>query len=605
MGRRSQKSRAGQAKDRAKRAVKESESAADGSAGSSGEEKGGDQKDDDIADETSEAENADDETGGDAADMSSEVEGVDTPEDDDTADQSPEAGRADEGESDDVADKLSEAEGAEEPHDEGTTNKSSEAGSADEPQDEGIADKSSETGSADDAQDEGIANKSSEAGQADEKSDDDTTGKTSGDGDSDKPAEENSPQDSTARDALDGSSADDIAAGYASVEANQSPQTSCPNCKTIFEVTPELLSSTDTRVRCGECLGIFDALANLRSQNESEGDDHGSSSASSNTDSDTDDVQSDAGNEDAASAAQGSVNTSAKGTVSNADLLNVTYADFSLFSADASLPEIEYLDETREVQAFDFDDPGGDDELDETYSETLFAHGPEVDARTAIHETDTSNDEIDESTMSGISGDIDLHNTEQTTAGDTSLSDTHMGDALDELVGTLQRSDPGIIVEQSPAGSWWLRGTLSLLVLSLAAGLYGYREREALQHSRYLRPMLESFCTVIGCTLAEPVDLASLQVLNRSVFSHPKLNNVLVINIGFVNKASFNQRFPILEIRLTDRNGGLVVKNSFEPSDYLDNWQPGDVLDAGKRLDISLNIKDPGNKAMSFELDFR
>jgi hypothetical protein len=101
------------------------------------------------------------------------------------------------------------------------------------------------------------------------------------------------------------------------------------------------------------------------------------------------------------------------------------------------------------------------------------------------------------------------------------------------------------------------------------------------------------------------VDLAALQVLKRSVFSHPKLDNVLVINIGFVNQASFSQRYPILEIRLTDRNGGLVIKKSFEPSDYLDKWQAGDVFDAGKRLDISVNIDDPGNEAMSFELDFR
>ena len=538
MGRRSQKSRAGQARDRANRVVKESDSPADRSDDSSAAEQGDDEKDEDITDESSEAESTDEQESDDTADESSEAESTDEQESDDTADESSEAGVADDEISDDTAD---------------TTSETADSGSL---------------------------------------------------------ADESTPQDSATSDALDGESADDIAAAYASVDADQSPQTCCPNCKTIFEVSPELLSSKDTRVRCGECLGIFDAHANLRQLEDTEGGEYDSTSDASCNGANDASGQIDAGNEDGTSVAQGSADVSANGTAV-IDSLDVTYADFSLFSADAALPEIEYLDETREVQAFDFDDPGGDDELDETFSETLFAHGPEVDARSAIHETDTSNAEIEQSKTSGITDDEDLPATEQTSAGsraaslDATLSGTYTGDELDELVGTLQRSESGITLEESPAGSWWLRGALSFLVLFLAAGLYGYREREALQHSHYLRPVLESFCTMIGCTLAEPVDLASLQVLNRSVFSHPKLNNVLVINIGFVNKASFNQRFPVLEIRLTDRNGGLVVKNSFEPSDYLDNWQPGDVLDAGKRLNISLNVKDPGNKATSFELDFR
>jgi len=41
------------------------------------------------------------------------------------------------------------------------------------------------------------------------------------------------------------------------------PHTRCSNCETVFEVSSALLSSADTRVRCGECLSIFDALACL------------------------------------------------------------------------------------------------------------------------------------------------------------------------------------------------------------------------------------------------------------------------------------------------------------------------------------------------------
>ena len=480
---------------------------------------------------------------------------------------------------------------------------------------ENSVDKSDDSSVAEDdddsEKDDDTADKSSAAENADGEHGDDANENSSESIDSDCLDNDDTAEDSVANDALDDESADDIAAGYTSIEADQSPQTCCPNCKTIFEISPELLSSTDTRVRCGECLGIFDALANLRLQDDKEGDELDSRPVDKDTD--TDGKQSDTGNERSATDESDPRDPSVIGTAANDASLDVTYADFGLFSPDAALPEIDYLDETREVPAFDFDDPGGDDELDETYSETMFAHGPEVDARSAIDDTDAGNAENHEPTASEMPEDSEGNpltagqSAADDTAGrfDATLSDSHTGDELDDLVGSLRQPESDIIVEENPVGSWWLRGVLSLLVLCLVAGLYGYREREALQHSRFLRPALESVCSVIGCTLAEPVDLASLQVLKRSVFSHPKLDNVLVINIGFVNKASFNQRFPVLEIRLTDRIGGLVVKNSFEPSDYLDNWQPGDVLDAGKRLDISLNVKDPGNKAMSFELDFR
>ncbi len=378
MGRRSQRYRAGQAKERAKRAVKDAESSVDKS---------------DLSDESSVAEDDASEKDDDTADKSSDIEN-----DDDATEKSPEAINSDSLDGDDT------------------------------------------------------------------------------------------PQDSGANDALD-ESADDIAAGYASIEADQSPQTSCPNCKTIFEVSPELLSSSDTRVRCGECLGIFDALANLRHQDDKEGDEFNSRPTDDGTDNGG--KQSDTGNELSASDESDPRDASVNGTAANDTSLDVTYADFSLFSADAALPEIDYLDETREVPAFDFDDPGGDDELDETYSETLFAHGPEVDARSAINETDTGNAENDESIASETPEDSEGNplTAGQTTADDTAgrfdatLSDTRTGDELDDLVSSLRRPESDISVEESPVGSWWLRGALSFLVLCLAAGLYGPMSRKLSAHS--------------------------------------------------------------------------------------------------------------------------
>ncbi|NND92167.1 MAG: DUF3426 domain-containing protein [Granulosicoccus sp.] len=433
------------------------------------------------------------------------------------------------------------------------------------------------------------------------------------------------------------------------------PQTCCSNCQTIFEVSLELLSSSDTRVRCGECLSIFDALANLRDNDSVEEDflldqhgnvmdpdrgsrhgaGHGYDSAAGTgrilrgtggpglDDSDS--------HHDASSLTDASAAALA-GLANDTSPLDVTYSDFELFSADAGLPDVAYFDQTRETPPFDFDELT-DEQDDETFNDSLFAQDVTVDARSALTGAANANDTYDLQNIA-LDSDVDYiaddapreplifnyRERETRSPGQApgigptrarsfnGRTETHHASGLPNSTpdGTLNpgRIEPPISVADVPAGSWWFRSLLFLVLLLLAAGLYGYRERSALQHNPYLRPLLESACSLLDCTLAEQVDLASLKILRRSVFSHPTLDDVLIITIGFVNESTFSQPYPILEIRLTDRNGRLVVKNNFKPAEYLESWQEGDVLDAGKRLDISLNVEDPGSTAMSFELDF-
>ena len=391
-------------------------------------------------------------------------------------------------------------------------------------------------------------------------------------------------------------SIDDLASAYISEEGDQNPQTCCSSCHTVFEVSRELLDSSDTRVRCGECLSIFDALANLRKNTD---DDEEAALESDEADSDSD-TRSGSADKPESAVQAGSSNAGAAtqaGSSGNASPLDVTYADFALFSADAGLPEIDYMDETREVPPFDFDDMGDEDDFDESIDETLYAEDVIEDARAAM------GDGASEPTAAASKGAADDPASGVAQSQPAAEEDT-VGE-IDELLDSLKKPELPIITVEEPVGAWWFRGLLFMGVLILAAGLYGYRERDALQNNHLVRPVLESVCAVFGCSVPERVDLSALKVTKRTVFSHPDVDDMLIINIGFVNQAEFSQRYPTLEILLTDRSGRLIVQHDYQPSDYLDNWQAGDVLDVGKSLDISLNMEDPGNEAMSFELDFR
>lgn len=410
-------------------------------------------------------------------------------------------------------------------------------------------------------------------------------------------------------------------------ESPTTAQTCCSNCQTVFEVSLELLSTSDTRVRCGECLSIFDALANLRDITQ-DGDNTLSHAQSEDIGSDdvtlsdevkpkADQPKSDTSNlpNESAAVLAGLTNDTAS--------LDVTYSDFDLFSSDAGLPDTQYLDNTRGIQDFHFDDVSDID--DETFSDTLFAQDATVDARTALNHSVTSPN----SSSIALGGDVGFVTDESHreplifTYRDTELDETrenslqapetaHLSDSYDgELpfdepddAPVVSSSNDSLRVPESVSSPWLLRVGLFLIVLITVGSLYAYRDRDALLNNSVLRPWLSTACELLSCQLPDQTNLDALRAVDRSVVMHPTVAKALIIKFGIVNQASFSQPHPVLEIRLTDRSGRLVVINQFSPSEYLRGWQQGDVLDSGKRLDIGLAVEDPGNTAISFELDF-
>lgn len=400
------------------------------------------------------------------------------------------------------------------------------------------------------------------------------------------------------------------------------PQTCCSNCQTVFEVSLELLASKDTRVRCGECLSIFDALANLRDLGDV--DDDVLIDANGNV---INPEESSVRKQHTSGKPAGSLyrETSSLPNASAASLaglandtasLDVTYSDFDLFSANAGLPEVAYFDETQNTPRFDFDELAADS-VDETFSDSLFVGDDTMDPRPAYRRPGQGVG------LQGIAIDRDVGFITDKTPAEPLIfqyRDAAKPESSEETGnGTVTSAydpvpDPRVysgvdihreMPEPRDYHPWVIRIALALIVLVLAGSLYAYRERATLLNSPVVRPLLEATCALLLCDVPARVDLSALKAVNRTVVSDPTRSNVLIISFGVVNDAAFGQPFPVLEIRLTDRAGRLVVTNSFGPSEYLRGWQSTDVLDPGKRLDIRLAVEDPGNTAVSFELEFR
>ena len=158
---------------------------------------------------------------------------------------------------------------------------------------------------------------------------------------------------------------------------------------------------------------------------------------------------------------------------------------------------------------------------------------------------------------------------------------------------------------KKPWGRWIGWGLLNLIAAGALATQYVVYHFEELARQDQYRPWFETICPEIGCTLPSKVDIAQIRSTNLVVRSHPQYMDALMVDAILYNRAPFAQPFPLLELRFADLNGQLIASSRFRPSEYLSGELAGqDEMPPQTPIHISLEIKDPGAKAVNYSLSF-
>ena len=159
--------------------------------------------------------------------------------------------------------------------------------------------------------------------------------------------------------------------------------------------------------------------------------------------------------------------------------------------------------------------------------------------------------------------------------------------------------------QRKPWGRWVGWGLLNLIgAAALATQYVAYHFNELARQDQY-RPWFETLCPNIGCELPSKVEISLIKSSNLVVRSHPDFNGALVVDAIIYNRATFAQPFPLLEIRFADLNGQLLASRRFKPSEYLAGELAGQAeMPPQTPIHISLDILDPGNKAVNYSLSF-
>ena len=152
-----------------------------------------------------------------------------------------------------------------------------------------------------------------------------------------------------------------------------------------------------------------------------------------------------------------------------------------------------------------------------------------------------------------------------------------------------------------------LTGLLLILLLSIAllAQFALFRGIEIVNYFPQSRPWLEQFCHYAPCRIHARRDIDRIRILERDIRAHPKDKKALLITASIINKASFNQPYPDIEVTLSDLSGAVVAQRRFTPADYLGELNsPFLLMKSGTPVHIRIGVLDPGRDAVNFEFQF-
>lgn len=163
--------------------------------------------------------------------------------------------------------------------------------------------------------------------------------------------------------------------------------------------------------------------------------------------------------------------------------------------------------------------------------------------------------------------------------------------------------------EQTSRGlSTMRRAVLMLLGVAILAGLlftqWVLSDEEHLARYPRLQAYAVKVCEFIGCEPPYPHERGKIAILSRNVSVDPALPKTLVVTARFVNQADRPQPFPVLKISLNDTQGQVVAQSSYKPKTYLPAGADLKLMQPGEPVDVRLEVADPGENAIAFQIDF-
>jgi len=148
-------------------------------------------------------------------------------------------------------------------------------------------------------------------------------------------------------------------------------------------------------------------------------------------------------------------------------------------------------------------------------------------------------------------------------------------------------------------------GFLSFLLLLFFIAQFIFIESELLTQNTQLQPIFKKLNNSFNLSIPSYKNLDEIHIIQRQLGPHPKLNDLLYLQITIKNSALAEQPFPAIKVILTSSLGEPIAQGVFTKYDYLASNETNDYFAPQALRQINLPFKKPENKASGFEISFQ
>ncbi len=159
--------------------------------------------------------------------------------------------------------------------------------------------------------------------------------------------------------------------------------------------------------------------------------------------------------------------------------------------------------------------------------------------------------------------------------------------------------EPFEVVHEPHRGVWLAAAvvlSLTLFVQWIHAHRIGLADRPGLGN------VVRLGYAIFGAPIPLRTNLAAFDLRQWGVTGDVKANGTLRMRASLANTAQQPQPYPLLRLVLADRFGTRIGVRDFTPAEYLPA-PPLRPLEPGERVDVAIEILDPGKNAEGFEID--
>lgn len=345
--------------------------------------------------------------------------------------------------------------------------------------------------------------------------------------------------------------------------------TQCPDCHTLFRIRDEQLQTAAGKVHCCRCNGIFNALENLR---EAVGKTPPEASASTPA-------------------------RSAEDTPEQQPPISLSHLFEDQATAEPAMADL-YPSELSELLDADKSiDVDIDIDVDLDQLEALENLAPST-----INTEQTPQAEDDPGQQPPAEGAPSTPNEQRRTdpaRHDDSESERGLPFDVPEQLPPIQPAAPEparAAAQQGGGRKHTFAWSLLVVVLLLSAlAQAAWFAREQLMVYPLARVAMQRFCALAGCQLPPRRDPSRIEVLSRSVKSHPEMPRVLQILLTFSNQADFDQPYPQIRLSLYSNNNELIARRRFNAEEYLGpSSTDRPLIAAGQSVNVELALERAG-----------